>query len=126
MNIAISRSFTKAKHRFCMWHIMKKLNDKVDMKALKDTEFLDKIHACVWSVESEPSEFEESWKSIIQEFGLEKNDWLQTMFKMRELWIPTYFRDLFMARLLRTTSCSESENSFFNEFTGPILSLVEY
>ena len=74
MKIAISQVFKSTKHRFCMWHIMKKLNDKVDLRSLKDTEFLNRINACVWSVESEPEEFDESWKSILDEFGLSDHD----------------------------------------------------
>ena len=77
-------------------------------------------------MESEPDDFEESWKSILEEFGLSDHDWLNTMFGIRELWIPAYFRDLFMGGLLRTTSRSESENSFINNFTNSHLTLVEF
>ena len=80
----------------------------------------------MWSIESEPEKFEESWKSVLDEFGLSDHDWLNTMFRMRELWISAYFGDLFMGGLVRTTSRSESENSFINNFTHTHLSLVEF
>ena len=92
-----------------------KLNDKVDMRSLRDTDFLDKISACVWSVESEPYEFEQRWNSIMHEFELDEHDWLKTMFTIREMWILVYFRDLPMSGLLRTTSRLESANSFFSD-----------
>ncbi|XP_056695623.1 protein FAR1-RELATED SEQUENCE 5-like [Spinacia oleracea] len=39
---------------------------------------------------------------------------------------PAYFRDVFLGVVLRTTSRSESENSFYCSFTNPHLSLVEF
>jgi len=71
-------------------------------------------------------EFEQAWQCIIQEFGLEKNEWLSKLFVIRDMWIPAYFRDLFLGAALRTTSRSESENGFFSNFTNPHLSLVEF
>ena len=47
------------------------------------------------------------------------------MYDIREMWVPAYFRDLYMGGLLRTTSRSESENNFFNYFVNKFLTLVE-
>ncbi|XP_074304264.1 protein FAR-RED IMPAIRED RESPONSE 1-like [Silene latifolia] len=48
------------------------------------------------------------------------------MFDKRASWIPAYFRDLFMGGLMKTTSRSESENSFFGNFMNPNLTLIEF
>ncbi|XP_074298679.1 protein FAR1-RELATED SEQUENCE 5-like [Silene latifolia] len=74
----------------------------------------------------EPTEFESSWCSIMEKHDLSGNEWLKSMFEDRKLWIPAYFRDTYMGGLLRTTSRSESENSFFGNFTNPNLSLVKF
>ena len=58
-------------------------------------------------------------------FGLEKNEWFSHMFSIRKLWIPCYFRDLFLGGILRSTQISESENNFFTRFTNPNCNLVE-
>jgi len=42
------------------------------------------------------------------------------------MWIPAYFKDLFLGAVLRTTSRSKSENNFFSNFTNPHLSLMEF
>jgi hypothetical protein len=42
------------------------------------------------------------------------------------MWIPAYFKDTFMARIMRTTSRSESENSFFGNYLNKNLTLVEF
>ncbi|KAL2944187.1 Protein FAR1-RELATED SEQUENCE 5 [Bienertia sinuspersici] len=126
MGIAIKNVFSKTKHRYCMWHIMKKMPDKVGRAITKETDFLEKLCACVWSLEIEPGEFERSWKSIMCEFGLQSHDWLGQIYDIRKLWIPAYFRDLFMGGIMRTTSRSESENNFFTCFTNPHVTLVEF
>ena len=39
------------------------------------------------------------------------------MYKIRERWIPAYFKHIPMSGLMRTTSRSESQNSAFNQAT---------
>ncbi|XP_074300687.1 protein FAR1-RELATED SEQUENCE 5-like [Silene latifolia] len=106
MKIAVPATFTTAAHRYCMWHIMKKLPEK-------DSDL-------------EPADFEERWCSLISEFQLEDNAWLQYLFSKRQRWIPAYYRDIPLGCLLRTMQRSESENSFFKWFENPHGTLVEF
>ncbi|CAH9094477.1 unnamed protein product [Cuscuta europaea] len=62
----------------------------------------------------------------MKQYDLTAHVWFCHMFELRRWWIRSYFRDTFMAGLLRTTSRSENENSFFREFTNPHFSLVEF
>ena len=48
------------------------------------------------------------------------------MYDIRSMWIPAYFKHLFLAGISRTTSRSESENSFYGKFLNSNLSLVEF
>ncbi|KEH19649.1 hypothetical protein MTR_8g465780 [Medicago truncatula] len=48
------------------------------------------------------------------------------MFDLRSMWIPTYFKDVLLPGILRTTSRSESENSFYGNFLNPSISLVKF
>ncbi|XP_074283759.1 protein FAR1-RELATED SEQUENCE 5-like [Silene latifolia] len=116
----------KTQHRYCMWHIMKKLPDKIGTTLYRETNFMKELCSCLWVEDIEPSEFEERWCSVITSYGLTDNEWLNTMFDKRASWIPACFRDLFMGGLMRTTSRSESENSFFKNFMNPNLTLVEF
>ncbi|XP_074278306.1 protein FAR1-RELATED SEQUENCE 5-like [Silene latifolia] len=113
-------------HRYCMWHILKKLLEKVGPSICKETQFLKEINSCVWGEDVEPHEFEERWTTIVESHGLSKNEWLKEKYGIRQMWIPAYFRDLFLGVLMRTTSRSESENHFFSNFTIPNLTLVEF
>ncbi|KAK9741426.1 hypothetical protein RND81_03G104800 [Saponaria officinalis] len=123
---AVPAVFKTARRRFCMWHIMKKVVDKVDIITRKDTDFLSRINGVVWNHDLEPTEFEDQWNEVITEFGLENNRWLSTMFDIREYWIPAYFKDMRMGNIMSTTQRSESENSFFKRFENHYGTLVEF
>ncbi|XP_039686674.1 protein FAR1-RELATED SEQUENCE 5-like [Medicago truncatula] len=125
MKVAIEKIFDTSTHRLCMWHIMKKVSEKVGVSMNDDDEFNKSFKSCVWGSET-PNEFEETWAFFMTRFELEKNKWLLHMFEIRRMWIPAYFKDTFMAGILRTTSRSESENSFYGNFLNPNVNLVEF
>ena len=125
MRAAIDVVFPNTTHRLCMWHIMKKLPDKIDANLLRDDEFRTMVNSCVWGSET-IEEFESRWQAWITKYHLEGNEWLQGRYLIRESWIPAYFRDIWLGGILRTTSRSESANSFFNRFIGRKLALVEF
>ncbi|XP_074282864.1 protein FAR-RED IMPAIRED RESPONSE 1-like [Silene latifolia] len=77
---AVQAVFKKARHRFCMWHIMKKLTDKVGSTICKETDFLSRLNNVVWSEDLEPEEFEDNWAKVISDFSLEGNKWLTSKF----------------------------------------------
>ncbi|XP_057790461.1 protein FAR1-RELATED SEQUENCE 5-like [Salvia miltiorrhiza] len=52
------------------------------------------------------------------------HSWFSSMYKDRALWIPAYFCDISMSGLFRTTSLSESENSYFKRFLSKFSDLV--
>ncbi|XP_042016183.1 protein FAR1-RELATED SEQUENCE 1-like [Salvia splendens] len=54
------------------------------------------------------------------------NLWFKDMFAIRHLWIPAYFRDVLMGSLVRTTSFSESENSFFKRYSNPLFNFADF
>ena len=125
MKVAIEAKFHSTTHRYCIWHIMRKLTEKVGCSLNSNYDFLTRFKSCVYNSET-PTKFEQVWQSVIQNFGLEENEWWSKLFDIRNMWIPAYFRDLFLGEVLRTTSRSESENRFFSNFTNPHLSLVEF
>lgn len=48
------------------------------------------------------------------------------MYMIRSSWIPSFFVDSPLCGLMRITSRSESENSFFSHFTNPTSTLVKF
>ena len=126
MKLAIERVLSGTRHRWCMWHIMLKLSDKVPKRILANDDLKKDLDSCVWSELLEPEQFEETWLAIMDQYGLQDESWFKTMFEQREYWIPAYFRDFPMGSLLKTTSFSESENSFFERYTKPYYNLADF
>ncbi|XP_021764720.1 protein FAR-RED IMPAIRED RESPONSE 1-like [Chenopodium quinoa] len=75
MGIAIEKVFTKNKHRLCMWHIMRKVPEKVGTAFCNETDFLKKLSAVVWDREIDPHVFVNGWNSVMEEFNLVDHEW---------------------------------------------------
>ena len=121
----------KTEHKFCIWHILSKATVRIPQSILKDTEntgkhFLKDLNACVWGDDIGPLEFETEWAALVASYKLEGHEWMDNIYEMRESWVPAYSRDIPLRGLMRTTSRSESENSFFAKFTNPRLTLGEF
>ncbi|WVZ70861.1 hypothetical protein U9M48_019495 [Paspalum notatum var. saurae] len=127
MKAAIQNVFVTAIHRLCMWHILRKVCDKVGPELKEDDEFHSSLSLCIWSSET-PEEFEERWARIMIQLDLEHHEWFAGTgrFDIRSSWVPAYFRDIPLSGLLRTTSRSESANSYFSRFIGFKHALVEF
>lgn len=126
MKIAIENVLPETTHRLCMWHIMKKVREKVSPLIWQAKGFTERINSCVWNNYLEPKDFETEWDSIMVQYQLLGVKWFKDMYDIRESWIPGYFKDIFMGGLMRVTSRSESENSFFDRFVTSEVSLVEF
>jgi hypothetical protein len=125
MKSAIRTILPDTVHRFCMWHIMEKFSEKVGPPINHDKEFWAALNNCVWGSETR-EEFEMRWNSLIIAYGLERNEWLSNRYQIRESWIPAFFMEISLAGVLRTTSRSESSNSFFSHFIHRKLCFVKF
>nr|KAJ0223991.1 hypothetical protein LSAT_V11C200052790 [Lactuca sativa] len=66
------------------------------------------------------------WSTMLDMFHLKENDWLRSVFKIRDLWIAAFMRDLELSGLMRTTSRSESLNYAFLHFLHHKSNLVKF
>ncbi|XP_057789547.1 protein FAR1-RELATED SEQUENCE 5-like [Salvia miltiorrhiza] len=121
---AVALVWPETHHRFCMWHITMKVVEKLPFNLRDDSEFKSKLNNIIWSDTIDTHEFEEEWNNLIAEYELGDNRWFSSMYEDRALWIPAYFRDISMSGLFRTTSLSESENSYFKRFLSKFSDLV--
>lgn len=97
-----------------MWHIMKKLSEKVGAVVANNKDFIDPFLKCVWNSNS-TEEFESEWNRVIKVNKLEECAWLKDLYSNRHMWIPAYFKDVFLAGI-RTTQRSEAMNAFMDRF----------
>ncbi|XP_031096835.1 protein FAR1-RELATED SEQUENCE 5-like [Ipomoea triloba] len=99
VTVVVAQVFGASKHRFCMWHIMCKVGEKVGPVLSKDGVFRRKLNCIVWDNSIDLDAFELRWNHIMEKYGL---------------------------GLVRTTSRSKSQNSFFGSFSNVHSSLVEF
>ncbi|XP_023758862.2 protein FAR1-RELATED SEQUENCE 5-like [Lactuca sativa] len=116
---AIDTVFPSAHHRLCMWHITKKLPNKILSieDAATNQKFRKRFHSIIWNYKSEPHDFENVWHTMLKEFKITDNSCMNTMYGMRRYWIPAFFKHILMSGLMRTTSLSESQNWSFQTTT---------
>ncbi|KAL7612083.1 hypothetical protein Lser_V15G07939 [Lactuca serriola] len=115
---AVENVFRNSKHRLCMWHIMKKLKKvQISDDLFTNTDFRKRFSKLVWDINMKSEVFEVKWGLLMKEFNREDTRWFKDMFTTRDSWIPGYFSDISMCGLRKTTSKSESMNSFFNTYS---------
>ncbi|GKE15321.1 FAR1-related sequence 5-like protein [Tanacetum coccineum] len=91
-----------------------------------ETDFKERFGKLVWNMFMKPLEFEGKWSKLVEDFGLQNHKWMTKMFDLRHMWLPAYFIQSPLFRLMRTTSRSESENAFFKNFTNHGSTLVNF
>ncbi|XP_042460419.1 protein FAR-RED IMPAIRED RESPONSE 1-like [Zingiber officinale] len=123
MAIAIKEVFPNSPHRLCLWHIMKKLLAKLGGHA--QYKMIKKQLKNIVYNSLTIDECDENWLKMIEEFNLENNDWLKSLYKERNTWIPVYVKDQFWAGM-STSQRSESMNAFFDDYVHSKTSLKQF
>nr|KAJ0227368.1 hypothetical protein LSAT_V11C100028850 [Lactuca sativa] len=79
--------------------------------------FRKRFHSIMWNSKLEPHDFENLWHMMLEEFKIIDNIWMKTMYGLRRLWIPSFFKHIPMSSLMQTTSLSESQKWLFQTTT---------
>ncbi|XP_058209130.1 protein FAR1-RELATED SEQUENCE 4-like isoform X1 [Rhododendron vialii] len=123
MKNAVENVFPDTRHRWCIWHIMKKLPEKLN--GYNDYE---KISSCmrkaVWNTLT-VEQFENAWNRFITKYELQTNTWLEGLYLERKRWIPAYVNGCFWAGM-SSTQRSKSMNSYFNGYINSKTTLKQF
>uniref|UniRef100_K3XQ28 Protein FAR1-RELATED SEQUENCE n=1 Tax=Setaria italica TaxID=4555 RepID=K3XQ28_SETIT len=110
MGVAIAKEFPGVVHKICRWHVVNKhmphLTNLFGMYAKKN--FKDKFYS-VLNHPLTPVEFEAAWQELLDEFDLQKDGTLDSLYCQRQLYVPAYFKDQYCGRMA-STQRSESSN----------------
>ncbi|KAJ1699029.1 hypothetical protein LUZ63_007541 [Rhynchospora breviuscula] len=112
MKKAIAETLPDTRHRHCIWHIL----DKLDARIGNKEEAGEDIRRVIYESKTE-AEFESLWDSTISHHSLQDNEWLTSMFEVRNSWVPAYLNEHFWAGM-RSTQRSESINSFLDRYVN--------
>uniref|UniRef100_A0A7N0T2Q7 Protein FAR1-RELATED SEQUENCE n=1 Tax=Kalanchoe fedtschenkoi TaxID=63787 RepID=A0A7N0T2Q7_KALFE len=115
---AVSQVFPKTRHCICKWHILREGRERLAHVFIAHPPFHGELYSCINFSET-IEEFESSWNSLLDKYNLQKNEWLQAVFKARNQWVPVYFRDTFFAAL----SSNHGVGSIFDQYVNQQTSL---
>ncbi|KAG1327284.1 protein FAR1-RELATED SEQUENCE 6 [Cocos nucifera] len=110
---AVAEVLPHARHRFCLWHIMRKLPEKIG-KMEKRKAISDKLSEVVYDSLT-VTDFQRGWAEMIEQFQLQDNEWLSTLYEDRSQWVPVYVKDTFWASM-STMQKNESNSSYFDGY----------
>ncbi|XP_072094183.1 protein FAR-RED IMPAIRED RESPONSE 1-like [Arachis hypogaea] len=109
-------------HRWCIWHIMKKIPRKINgYKGHIDIE--QEMSHVVWNSYTKDA-FDRNWNDFLTKYGLGGNKWLSEMYEDWHIWIPVYLDYHFWARMRNTQR--RRAHSFFNKFITRNSSLRQF
>ncbi|XP_031250379.1 protein FAR1-RELATED SEQUENCE 5-like [Pistacia vera] len=95
MQNAIEIVFPGTRHRWCLWHIMKKLPE-----TLRGYSQYECIKFSLQNVVYDSltcKEFEERWNMFIDKYNLHDNGWLLGLYNERRRWVLAFVEDTFWA-----------------------------
>ncbi|XP_057493375.1 protein FAR1-RELATED SEQUENCE 5-like isoform X2 [Actinidia eriantha] len=123
MRNAIENVFPNTRHRWCIWHIMKKVPEK-----FSGYHAYQKIS---WSMRAAVydsltiEQFENAWAGFIKKYELESNTWLEGLYSERKRWVPAYLKDVFWAGM-SSTQRSEGMNAYFDGYIHSKTTLKQF
>ncbi|XP_058189372.1 protein FAR-RED IMPAIRED RESPONSE 1-like [Rhododendron vialii] len=93
MKNAIEDIFPNTRYRWCIWHIMKKIPEK-----LNGCNAYESISWCMRRAVYASltiKQFEDAWDVFIKKYELQSNTWLEELYLERKRWVPAYLNDVF-------------------------------
>ncbi|XP_052201147.1 protein FAR1-RELATED SEQUENCE 5-like isoform X2 [Diospyros lotus] len=111
---AVAQVFPRTRHRLCKWNVFREAREKLSHVYQSYPAFEAEFQRCV-NVTETTEEFEACWESTLNRYRLGDNDWLNSMYDLRQQWVPVYHRDTFFGEMSITQS-SDSMNSFFDGY----------
>ncbi|XP_042968953.1 protein FAR1-RELATED SEQUENCE 5-like [Carya illinoinensis] len=124
MKNAIAIVFPNTRHRFCLWHILKKFPEKVGSYGSYKTGIKSALMKCIYDTQC-VDEFEKCWDQLLTTYNLGDNPWLQSLYVEREHWVPAFLKECFWTGM-STTQRSKSMNAFFDGYVHSRINLKEF
>ncbi|XP_035540049.1 protein FAR1-RELATED SEQUENCE 5-like [Juglans regia] len=94
MKNAIAIVFPESRHRFCLWHILKKVLEKLGSYAAYKSGLKSHLMKSVYDTQT-IEEFEKCWDGLLNTYDLHENVWLKSLYDERHHWVPVFLKEHF-------------------------------
>lgn len=111
---AVAQVFPGTRHRFCKWNVFREAQERLSDVYHSHPHFEAEFQRCINMIET-VDEFESCWESLLRRYNLGGNEWLQSMYNVRQQWVPVYLRDTFFGEM-SITQASDNINSYFDGY----------
>ncbi|KAK3211525.1 hypothetical protein Dsin_016231 [Dipteronia sinensis] len=119
MHKAIKTVMPDSVRRLCCWHLERHVQINI-----QDGNFTQAFCSCMLNFMT-AKEFDLKKINMVENFGLNNNEWVNAMYSKQKQWAETFLRDSFFGGMRSTQGC-ESMNSFLNRFVNCRLKLYEF
>ncbi|KAM0826677.1 hypothetical protein ACQ4PT_068717 [Festuca glaucescens] len=92
---AVAEVLPGTRHRFCFWHILRKLQENVGRTHEKEalsSKFKEVVYDTVTL-----TDFEKEWGAMVEHYKLKDNEWFSALYSCRKQWAPGYVNHSFWA-----------------------------
>ncbi|XP_073043408.1 protein FAR1-RELATED SEQUENCE 9-like isoform X1 [Primulina eburnea] len=98
VQMAVAQVLPDAHHRFCRWSLLSQTQEKLAHVYQTNPTFDIEFKNCI-NEASTVEEFESCWAALVDRYFLMDNEWLQSVYRIRDQWIPVYMRGVFFGEL---------------------------
>ncbi|KAL3840811.1 hypothetical protein ACJIZ3_025402 [Penstemon smallii] len=121
---AVQAVFPDTQHFFHLWNILESIPRRLDYLGIWQDTFTEKLNKCIHRSCSQ-EQYQKRWWKLLERFNLREDEWIQSLYVERKLWVPFFMKDVSFAGL-SAASRSESLNSFFDKYIHMETSLRDF
>ncbi|XP_045827059.1 protein FAR-RED IMPAIRED RESPONSE 1-like [Trifolium pratense] len=122
---ALAEVMPETRHGLCTWHLMQNGIKNLGPKLLKrGNHFMSSFAKCMYEYEQEVK-FELAWSKLVADFDVFEENWVKTMYALKEKWAACYMKEVITLGM-RSTQLSESLNSNFKAYMKPNINIIQF
>ncbi|EPS66712.1 hypothetical protein M569_08061, partial [Genlisea aurea] len=124
IQMVVSQVLPDTRLRFCRWSIFRQTREKMGSVFQANPALDFELRRCVNEADT-VEEFESSWSSLMSQYFLMDDEWLQSLYRIRDQWVPVYLKDVFYGELSTAENVDPFGQFFGMSATTSMPSLVK-
>ncbi|KAI3452515.1 hypothetical protein Pfo_009179 [Paulownia fortunei] len=120
---AIVSEVPETHHRLCTWQIYQNALKHLSQVVVSSDSFSSDLCGCFFNLDEE--DFVNSWKVMLDTYGLWENEWLHGIFEEREKWALPYIKHIFAADI-ETALLSEGSITSLKKYLKPESQVLQF